>query len=77
VDRQIVPLADLLAWRASLGKRGRLDYPNHALGEWLDINEAKDTNGAIKVLEQALKCLPALAAQIEEYMITGDEELRG
>ena len=63
---QIVPLAELLAWRATLGKRDARHYPDHVLGEWLGMTGPKHTSEAKATLKKALASLPALTAQFHQ-----------
>jgi hypothetical protein len=74
---KIVALAYLLAWRASLSEQDAKHYPDHVLGKLLGLNEPKDTSDAKKTLKEALKNLPALAAQVEQDVLVDCMEHRG
>jgi hypothetical protein len=63
LNYKIVPLAELIAWRACLGEQDQERYRQVALGKWLGLDETK-TSRAVKFLHAALAAIPALRAQI-------------
>jgi hypothetical protein len=74
---KIIEFANVLAWDAQRNPVARGRLSESTLGGWIKRHTPKDVNVTKKALEDALRCLPALFAQVEheETQEAPDREL--